>query len=584
MTTQAAEPIARTAPVPDTHRGVRSGPRAPEGRALLPTDDRLEAAIRATTLEAATGRTHDAIVVGAGASGGLAALLLAEAGLNVLVLDAGWRKTPLEAPWSRTTGALVSMLANPAALRVLPPNLIWKGRQILKSFGRVRQPVQSTCYAWERLPEAFVDDKASPYTSGEGSDFSWFRAHVIGGRMVIPGHGRQYFRLGRGDFQPADNMRPRWPFAAETLDPWYESIERRLGLSGRPDGGDWQPDSQIARELQLSPAETALHEAIRKRWPGAHTMLGRYAAPLPSMEMAAATGRVLCRRGALVRRIEVDGSGRTTGVSWQDMETGKLQTAKAPLVFLCASSLETTRILMMSTSARSPSGLGGKSDALGRYLMDHVMQKAEGVGPALAGEPASPEDGRCTFLPRFNDRDLGRPNGGLGYGVQVYQTSGRPGQSWFTAIAFGEMTPRADNHVSLDPERRDAWGAPVLRIQCTHGEADLAATGARAKALDELAEITGTTLSRLDERPAPPGSAVHECGTARMGDDEPHSVLDPFNQCWDASGLYVTDGASLPSQGYQNPTLTLMALTARACDHALRARGVAASTGAASVA
>ena len=550
----------------------RSAQRA-KGRALLPVGDKLEAAINAATIEAVTGRMHDAIVVGGGAAGGLAALLLTEAGLNVVVLDAGWRRSLVEAPWSRTAGAMVGAFANPKALRFLPPAVIWKGRRALKRFGAVRQPTQSTCYAWERLPEAFVDDKASPYLSEPGSDFSWYRAHTLGGRMVIPGHGRQYFRLAANDFAPADNHRPHWPFAADALDPWYAEVERRLGLSGRADGEGWQPDSLIKHGLELSPAETALHDAIHKRWPGAHAMLGRYAAPMPSLELAAASDRLKVRRGAMVRRIEVDGSGQTTGVTWHDRATGKLETAKAPLVFLCASSLETTRILMMSQSARSPNGLGGKSDALGRHLMDHVMQKAEGVGPGLAAEPNSPEDGRCTFLPRFNDRETGQVGIEAGFGVQVYQTSGMTGQSWFTAVAFAEMAPRADNRVTLDPERKDAWGAPVLRIACTHGEADLAAAADRARALADLAEITGTKLTRLDDKPALPGSAVHECGTARMGEDPAHSVLDPFNACWDAKGLYVTDGAAMPSQGFQNPTLTIMALTARAVDHALKARG-----------
>ena len=138
----------------------RSGRAA--GRALLPTSEPLASAIAAAGMSAITACSHDAIVIGGGAAGGLAALLLTEAGLNVLVLDAGWRRNVLEAPWSRTTGAWVGAFANPRALRILPPALIWKGRQALKKFGAVRQPIQSTCYAWERLPEAFVDDRASP--------------------------------------------------------------------------------------------------------------------------------------------------------------------------------------------------------------------------------------------------------------------------------------------------------------------------------------------------------------------------------------------------------------------------------------
>lgn len=543
--------------------------RLPGPDALLPLSPALQKAIRNATLDKVNG-SHDAIVVGAGATGGLAALLLAEAGLNVLVLDAGWRKTIPSAPVTRGTGAFVSLLANPAALRILPPGLIWKGRQVLKKMGAVRQPIQSQCYAWERLPEAFVDDRDNPYVSADGERFSWFRAQLIGGRMVIPGHGRQYFRLSKTEFAPTDGLSPKWPFAPEDLDPWYAEVERRLGLSGRRDGGGLIPDSDIRNTLTPTPAETALADKIRARWPNSHPMLGRYAAPMPSLDMAAATGRVMVRRGALARQILVE-NGKAAGVRFLDRETNQLQTAKSPLVFLCASTLETTRILMMS----SETGLTDRSEQLGRNLMDHVMQKAEGIGPALAAEPTSPEDGRCSFLPRFDLRsgngDAGANQGKRGFGVQVYQTSGQPGQSWFTAVAFGEMLPRAANRATLDASRKDAWGAPVLNISCNHGEHDIAAASDRAQALADLADITGTKLNRLDKTPASPGSAVHECGTARMGDDAANSVLDPFNQAWSARGLFVTDGSSMVSQGYQNPTLTLMALTARAVDHALGA-------------
>jgi choline dehydrogenase-like flavoprotein len=161
--------------------------------------------------------------------------------------------------------------------------------------------------------------------------------------------------------------------------------------------------------------------------------------------------------------------------------------------------------------------------------------------------------------------------GDRGYGVQVYRWSAEPGKSHFTAVSFAEMTPRAENRVVLDAHRRDAWGFPVLRIQCRHNEAELGRAAQQCAALREISELMGVRLHRIDDKPAIPGSAIHECGTARMGESPSNSVLDANNECWEAKGLYVTDAAAFASQGMQNPTLTILALTARACDHAARA-------------
>ena len=228
-------------------------------------------------------------------------------------------------------------------------------------------------------------------------------------------------------------------------------------------------------------------------------------------------------------------------------------------------------MLLLSRSARSPDGLGAASGALGRYLMDHVLVKASGLGPPLS-QGAYLTQGRCLYLPRFDARELPAPRPGRGFGVQWHQSPAGGERSYFGA--FGEMLPRSENRVTLDPVRRDAWGIPVLRIDCAHGDRELLRAREQVAALRELAELAGVTLTRIDEAPWPPGLAIHECGTARMGSDPANSVLDPHNQCWEAKGLYVTDGACFPSQGSQNPTLTILALTARACDHALRtARG-----------
>jgi choline dehydrogenase-like flavoprotein len=179
------------------------------------------------------------------------------------------------------------------------------------------------------------------------------------------------------------------------------------------------------------------------------------------------------------------------------------------------------------------------------------------------------------YLPRFDLR-AGGSEGGRGYGVQLYRWSIGEGRSYAKAVAFAEMTPRAENRVTLDPHRRDAWGGPALRIDCRHSEAERALALDQHRALVEIGEALGVRWQALTSVAAPPGTAIHECGTARMGDSPETSVLDPYCQCWDAEGLYVTDASAFPSQGAQNPTLTILALTARACDHAVRTAALSA--------
>ena len=260
--------------------------------------------------------------------------------------------------------------------------------------------------------------------------------------------------------------------------------------------------------------------------------------------------------------------GQVVGVVWIDQKTRREERARARLVFLCASALESTRLLLLSRSPQSPSGLGAASGVLGRNLMDHVCVEAEGWGPPLPqGTPWA--QGRCLYLPRFEGRKLSAPLPGPGFGVQLHQIPAGK-HSNFYAASFAEMRPRPENRVTLDPQCRDAWGIPVLRIDCAHGDRELARAREQIAMLRELAELANVTLTHIDEAPRPPGLAIHESGTARMGNRPESSVLDRHNQCWEAQGLYVTDSACFPSQGSQNPTLTILALTARACDHAVR--------------
>jgi choline dehydrogenase-like flavoprotein len=534
----------------------------------MATESALSAVLQATTLEGLRGRgNHDVIVVGAGAAGGLAAMLLSEAGLRVLVLDAGLPQSWSRAPLRRLAGSLVRRLSTPEGLSFLPSFVIPGARRTIRVLGRWRQPIQIRCFAWERAPELFVDDRDCPYVTPPSRPFVWVRARMLGGRVALPGHGRQYYRLGPTDFHPTDGLSPPWPIKPGELDHWYALVENRLGLSGKRDGLPSVPDSEIANILDPTAAEDVLQKKIVQRWPTARPILSRYAPPLAALETAAATGRMQCRQGAIVREIQTDDSGNVQGVTWVDHQTGTEQQASAPIVFLCASALESTRILMLSRSKKNPNGLGGSSNSLGTHLMDHVIVSAEGYAPRQPVESFG-EDGRCLYLPRFDARLPTMTPSSRGYGIQVYQYPIAGQRSLFAAFAFAEMIPRSQNRVTLDQSRRDAWGIPVLRIDCSYDEEQLARARSQTQALREVAQLAGALLHRLDETPRPPGSAIHECGTARMGTDPANSVLDPNNECWDARGLYVTDGASFPSQGSQNPTLTILALTARACHHA----------------
>jgi choline dehydrogenase-like flavoprotein len=489
-------------------------------------------------LGVASERVHDAVVVGSGAAGGWAAKELCEAGLTVLVLEAGRAVHPaLDLP------------------RPAPPERRLATRAIAALGG---QRVQMRCAAFNaRTRRFFVSDREYPYTTPAGSAFNWFRGRQVGGRLHV--WGRIALRL-------SDAELASWPLDYAELEPYYVRVEDFLG---------------VRRVVRTDPEErfrAAVEAAFPERRVEAARVVEHDPGAVPcTLRAAEATGRVTLLPDAVVRRVSVDpGTGRATGVSFVDRRSREAREARARAVVLCASTIETLRIMLGSTSGRHPEGLGSSSGRLGRFLMDHVMTGIGGPldGAERAAEPRDPYDrGAVTgfMLPL------------RGYGIQGAVGRGAP--AWYM-LAHGEMLPRAENRVSLHPRRRDAAGVPLAHIRCAHSatEADLARD--QLEAMRELAGAAGLRVRtppsgraldalafRLARRRllAPsgaflPGSAAHELGGAGMGADPGTSVLDPWGRVWDAENVYVTDGASFPTGCWQNVTLTIMALTVRACD------------------
>jgi choline dehydrogenase-like flavoprotein len=487
-------------------------------------------------------------VVGSGATGGWAAKELTEAGLDVLVLEAG-------RGWLEET-----------ALRALY-RVRRKAGYRVESDARAlgRQATQSKCYAWAGDPYAFVDDVDNPYSTAHDKPFAWFRARQLGGRLAVRGHGLYFMRHSDFDFRAGsrDGCGEDWPVAYADLVPYYERVERAVGIRGNHDGIAHLPESIYAGPSEpFTPLERGAKEAIERRWPERRVIGRRTTSPPPALADAFRTGRLTLRANAVASHVVLDkATGKASGVAFVDRRTGGAHEVRAKVVVLCASALESTRILLNSETPDGSRGLANSSGALGRYLMDHVyLSGLEGRRPHASQSPKS--DWVHLYVPQFaNVSPESRESTFVrGYGIQLALFD-----DLVHAYAFGEMLPRADNRVSLNHDVKDRWGIPTLRVDCAHGDNE-------RKMVEQMVEQTRAMMSALGaeiEKPAelrPPGASIHEVGTARMGRDAKTSVVDSFGRTWDVRNVFVADGASFASQGVQNPTLTMLALTARCSD------------------
>jgi choline dehydrogenase-like flavoprotein len=315
---------------------------------------------------------------------------------------------------------------------------------------------------------------------------------------------------------------------------------------------------------RLSPGEEHLARAIAGRWKDRRLIARRTARPPMPILDARATGRLTLRCSAVARQITVDPrSGRARGVAW--VERAGEREASARVIVLAASTIESTRLLLNSRCVRHPDGLGNSSGTLGRYLVDHTS--ITGIEATLPPRfrQLNGDASRITwsYVPQFRNANGARYERFLrGYAAQLFSMG-----DFVSLTAFGEMLPRADNRVTLDPDRKDRWGIPVVRVSCRHSDNE------RAQARDAIAECremltaAGCTLRPTEPVLGPPGIAIHEVGTARMGSDPKTSVLDGTNRSWDVRNLFVVDGSCFVSQGVQNPTLTMMAIALRAAEN-----------------
>jgi choline dehydrogenase-like flavoprotein len=557
-------------------------------------------------------KVYDAIVVGSGATGGLAAKELSEKGLNVLVLEAG-RKVDPSKEYNMT---------------VWPYELPYRGFGNRAEIERT-QPIQSRNYACNEYSRKwFVNDLENPYTTPPDKPFYWIRGRHTGGRSLQ--WGRQSYRLSNFDFKARshDGYGDDWPFSYEDLVSYYEKVERFVGISGKEENLPQLPDSIFLPPMNLTCGEWQLKKAVDRlgdRW--RRLTIGRVAILTKPVHQGTPDFRAACHycgnceRGcdtksyyssisstlpaaertkkmtliphAVVSHVVLDkNTGKAKGVHYVDGVTREHREAYGKVVVICAGTLESTRILLNSQPLEGgDQGLCNSSGVLGHYLMDHAGGGgATGVLPGLTTDYQG-QFGRANgiYIPRFRNLDAGSKQekyirgfgfqGGSNQSLQIgrslpgfgsdFKRKVREWHPWSISLGgFGECLARYENYVKINREVVDAWGIPVLHIDMEFGDNEREMVRDMGETAGEMLEAAGAKEIRVSHGPtSTPGILIHEVGTARMGDDRKKSVLNKFNQAWDVTNIFVTDGASYVSNANQNPTLTMMAITARACQY-----------------
>ena len=548
---------------------------------------------------------YDAIVVGSGISGGWAAKELTEKGLRVLMLERGRN---------------IEHIKDYVNARKGPWEYPHRGRRTQEMIARY--PVLKRDYPLnETNLDYWVKDEESPYT--EKRRFDWYRGYHVGGRSLM--WGRQSYRFSDIDFtaNARDGIATDWPIRYADIAPWYDKAEKFAGISGSLEGMEQLPDGQFQPAMPLNCGEEMVSGKLKSLFGGARRLIpGRTAnltQALPgrnqcqsrnacwlgcpygayfstqssTLPAAMATGKLTLKPWSIVTEVIYDKDAkRAKGVRVMDALTNQMTDYQAKVVFLCASTLNSTWLLMRSATDMWAGGLGSSSGQLGHNLMDHHFRL--GASGTIEGMDDKYYFGRRPtgfYIPRF--RNIGKDKRSylrgfgyqgsasregwssavaeLGVGGAFKDEIAQPGKWTIGGTAFGEMLPDHSNMISLDAEKKDKWGLPVLKFDCAIGENEKRMRKDMTADMAEMLEASGVKDVHTYDGGYFPGMGIHEMGTARMGTDPKNSVLNKHNQVWDAPNVFVTDGSCMTSAACVNPSLTYMALTARAADFAVEA-------------
>jgi choline dehydrogenase-like flavoprotein len=547
-------------------------------------------------------QSFDVVVVGSGASGGWACKQLSEAGLKVVLLDAGRPQSD------------ENFNEHEPAFRL-------KYRNSVKEVLKRTRPIQSLM-ANEFNIDWFAKDFQEPYTTSPDMPFLWVgRLRMVGGRTNI--WGRQCYRLSDLDFKGAshDGHGEDWPLSYKDLEPYYDRVEDYVGISGLAEGWPQLPDSHLQSPMGMRCCEVHFRSRVREKlgWPVTVGRTANLTQPLngrapchycgpcergcvthsyfnsafTTVADALKTGQCTLIPNAMAYQVLMDAErNRARGILYIDRDTREVQEVRGRAVVLCAQATESVRILFNSADRRYPNGLANSSGVLGHYLMDHVA-----IGGGASGEfPDMPEIPNVNgpnrpngiYVARFRNL-LGQPQSKdfiRGYGFQTWLDQPKPnlqasgfGAAYKKAImepqagrivlkGFGECLASWENYVEIDPNVRDTYGIPVIRFHMKYGENEMAIIKDMAEAGAEMMEAAGAKNIRpYSVFDRTPGLGIHEVGIARMGNDSKKSVLNQFQQTHDIKNLFVMDGAGFTSTACQNPTLTIMALCVRSCDY-----------------